>query len=156
MMMPFAPSHDDACDRASSSSVARLIELLKRDVADLAVEHDRVRHGGNAHDGARERDRDRLVARRVARTSRRPWCRDVPLRTSETCWVGPAAGVRGVDLNDPIAFDDAGRFGGRVRKYALHGDEALDLADLHSDAAVLTAGLGVESRRAPSATAKRE
>ena len=38
-----------------------LVELLERDVADLSVEHDRVRHRRNTNDGARELDLDGAV-----------------------------------------------------------------------------------------------
>ena len=121
-----------------------LAELLERNVGDLVVEHDRVRHRGHVDLGADERVLDRLSdagAREL----------DVHLRPDRShedighLLRGPAACGCRVDADNVIAFGDTRLFGRRVIEHAHHDDRAFLLLDLHPDAAVLAGGDGGES-----------
>ena len=60
-----------------------------------------------------------------------------PFSASETCEaVQPRVLAVSTEV-DAIAFDHACLLGRRVWEDTLDGDEALDLADLHADAAIL-------------------
>ena len=100
----------------------RLIELLQRDVPDVAGQHERVRHRGHVNHGARELDRDRL---RHAGASEP----DLHLGARRAGQIvgglreRPATCGERVDPQDLVALDDAGGLGRRVREDLAHGDD---------------------------------
>ena len=117
--------------------------MLQRDVADLAIQHDGVRHRRDPDVRAGESHRNGLSYSRAEELhgdlrSGRALERVRGLRR------GPAVGVRRIDRNDAVALDHPRLFSGCVWEDALDGDEPLYFTDLHSDSAVTSTGLGIE------------
>src|SRR5687768_10733046 len=121
----------------------RLVELLERYIADVSLDHDGVGNRRDAHVRASERDRDGLGHSGTKELDGHLRSRTA-LEDVRHLRGGPSTGIGGIHLNDAVSLDHAGLLSRRVWKDPLYRHESLDFADLHSDAAVLSARLGVE------------
>src|SRR3990172_7383113 len=119
-----------------------LVEAEHGDVGRLVLEHDRVRHRGNADHAAGEVDRELL--RPGARE-----LRDHPRARRSLQLAGylvgpPAARTGRIHADDPVAREDVRLGRGRVREDLDDDDEPILGLDGHADARVETARRGVE------------
>ena len=117
----------------------RLVELEQRQVADLAVEQNRVRHRRDVDHRARELEHDR-------RGDARPREGDAHLRARISLERVrhlrqlPAVHRLILDRDDVVAVVHAPRFGRRVRIDAAHDRHALLVLDEHAEPGIAPAG----------------
>ena len=138
-MTPFTPSR---CRRPTAFDLlgCGLVEPLHEHVANLVVEHDRVRHGRDVDDLASEVHLDRLGHAGPIELYRHLGA-GLADEVVGDLLGGPAARGQRIDVDDPVAFAHATRFSRRVREDGGHGDGALLIEDLHADSGILAVGL---------------
>src|SRR5581483_2706898 len=130
-------------ERFANLRRGRLTESLQRDVADLAVKHDRERHGRNTNDLTRELHVERL-GHAGPEKLRGDLCARWALEHSRDLVRLPVPNVHGVDTDDLVAHANTGTLGWCMWEDLRNRNQPVLTFDRHPDAGVEAGGILIE------------